>query len=153
MEKRRIDLTACACIVYDNKILMMHHTKLDLWLFPGGHIDNNETPDKAVSRECMEEAELDIKFLEFSPLVKHPEEIKKLAIPFHTNLHSVGDHDHYGIYYLCGVDHPNFVRNDESKDMRWFSAEDLEGLDKLLPSIKQMALHALKKFESVTVYD
>jgi len=142
----KVDLTACACIVYDDKILMMLHTKLDKWLFPGGHIGPNEAPDGALVRECMEEAELDISFVQYSPLIQHPEELRKLAIPFHTNLHNVGDHDHYGSYYLCTVDHPNFVRNEESKDMKWFSVEDMEGLDNLLPSIKQMALHALKIF-------
>ena len=143
MENKRIDLTVCACIVHKGKILLLHHVKLNKWLFPGGHIDSNETPDQALVREVMEEASLRIKFMQFSSLQQQEEEIQKLAIPFHTNLHNVGDHYHYGSYYLCTVDDPNFIKNNESKEIRWFSITDLDKTNYLLPSIKQMAIHCI----------
>src|SRR3989344_4657964 len=114
MEKtKKIDLTVSACIIFDGKILLMHHKKLDKWLFPGGHIDPNETPDGAILREVKEETGLNLIFVNFSELSKSPEEIEKLAIPFHANLHNVGDHDHHCSYYLGNVDNPNLVKNHE----------------------------------------
>ena len=146
MEKtKKIDLTVSACIIFDGKILLMHHKKLDKWLFPGGHIDPNETPDGAILREVKEETGLNLIFVNFSELSKSPEEIEKLAIPFHANLHNVGDHDHYCSYYLGNVDNPNLVKNHESKDLKWFDIEEVKKLENLLPSIKKMAIHAIEK--------
>ena len=143
-ETKKIDLTVGACIVSGGKILLMHHTKLDKWLFPGGHIDPNETPDKAIVREVKEETGLDFNFVGFSELTQFPEEIEKLALPFHANLHNVGDHDHYCSYYLGTVNNPNFMKNHESKDLRWFDIQELLKLENLLPSIKQMAIYAIE---------
>ncbi|MFY1633651.1 NUDIX domain-containing protein [Solwaraspora sp. WMMB335] len=33
----------------------MHHRKIGLWLYPGGHVDPNETPAEAAVREVVEE--------------------------------------------------------------------------------------------------
>lgn len=139
----KLDLTVSACIVSGGRILLMHHTKLEMWLFPGGHIDPNETPDEALVREVKEETSLDLEFAEYSSLKKAPQEIKKLAIPFHANTHNVGDHDHYCVYYLGTAKHPNFVKNKESKDMKWVGLSELNNLE-ILPSIKQMAVYAIK---------
>ena len=143
MEDKKIDLTVGACIVFRGKILLMHHKKLNKWLFPGGHIATNETPDRAIIREVREETGLNLNFANFSMLKQSPEEIEKLALPFHTNLHSVGDHDHYCAYYLGTVDNPDFIKNHESKDLKWFDVEEIKRSENLLPSIKQMAILSL----------
>jgi len=145
----KIDLAVGVCIIFEGKVLLMHHAKLDKWLFPGGHIDPNETPDDAAKREVKEETGLDIKLLNFSSILKSDGEIKKLALPFHANLHNVGDHDHYCLYYLASVKNPEFVKNEESKDLQWFTIEDLDKIDNLLPIIKNLAVHALKIFYSL----
>ena len=93
----KIDLTVGTCIINEDKILFVLHTKLNLWLFPGGHIDPNETPDMAATREAKEETGLDVELIEFSPLGQSQEELAPSAFPFHTSLHNVGDHDHYGL--------------------------------------------------------
>lgn len=148
MDTKKIDLTVGACIVSSGKILLMYHTKLNKWLFPGGHINPNETPDRAILREVKEETGLNLKFVNFSELNQSPEEIEKLALPFHANLHNVGDHDHYCSYYLGTVDDPNFVKNHESKDLKWFDIKELEKLENLLPSIKQIAILAIEKYKN-----
>ncbi|MFA5250451.1 MAG: NUDIX domain-containing protein [Parachlamydiales bacterium] len=142
---KKLDLTVGACLVFENRVLLLFHTKLKKWLFPGGHIEPNETPDQAVVREVKEETGLDLEFLEFSPLVQREDEIQKLALPFHANQHSVGDHEHYCVYYLAKALHPHFVQNHESQALKWFGREDLQAFDGLLPSVRQMALLALKK--------
>ncbi|MEK6813041.1 MAG: NUDIX domain-containing protein [Nanoarchaeota archaeon] len=149
MHQRRIDLTVGACIVYEQKILLLFHKKLQQWLFPGGHIESNETPDRAVLREVKEETGLDFQFLQCSPLEQSLEEIEKLAVPFHANLHSVGDHDHYCSYYLGTASHDQYQINNESKALRWFTRSQLQDLEGILPSIKKMAFYALEKAEEL----
>ena len=58
--QRKIDLTVGGYIIHNNKVLLIHHNKLNLWLPVGGHIDENETPDQALRREIKEEVNLDI---------------------------------------------------------------------------------------------
>ncbi|MCB9802831.1 NUDIX domain-containing protein [Candidatus Nomurabacteria bacterium] len=144
-EKNKVDLTVGACIIFDNRVLLMLHTKLNKWLFPGGHIEPNESPDQAVIREVKEEAGLDLKLLQYSDMEieKGPDELEKLALPFHANIHNVGDHDHYCLFYLGTVEDDNFTKNLESRDIRWFNKEELNNLINLPDSIKQMAIKAL----------
>ncbi len=48
--------TASAVILDDeDRVLLVHHNKIGLWLYPGGHIDPNEDPAQAALREVAEE--------------------------------------------------------------------------------------------------
>jgi 8-oxo-dGTP diphosphatase len=48
--------TASAIVLDDNgRVLLVHHNKVGLWLYPGGHIDPNEDPAQAALREVHEE--------------------------------------------------------------------------------------------------
>jgi 8-oxo-dGTP pyrophosphatase MutT (NUDIX family) len=37
------------------QVLLIHHAAADLWMFPGGHVDPDETPAEAAIREVLEE--------------------------------------------------------------------------------------------------
>ena len=140
----KLDLTVGACIIFDDKVLLMLHTKLDKWLFPGGHIELNESPDKAIVREVKEETGLDLKLLQYSDIEveRGQDELEKLAIPFHANVHNVGDHDHYCLYYLATVKDDDFIRNNESKDIKWLTREEVLVLDNVPNSVRSMAVKA-----------
>jgi NUDIX domain len=44
--------TASAIVLDDNgRVLLVHHNKVGLWLYPGGHIDPNEDPAQSALRE------------------------------------------------------------------------------------------------------
>ena len=47
--------TATALIVENNSVLLHLHEKIKLWLPPGGHVELNEDPIQAVTREVFEE--------------------------------------------------------------------------------------------------
>lgn len=57
----------CASVILiepeEKKILLVHHKKLNKWVQPGGHIEQNEDPERAAIREVKEETGLDIKLL------------------------------------------------------------------------------------------
>jgi len=141
----KTDLTISACIVANDRVLLVFHAKLQKWLFPGGHAEKDETLDEAVLREVKEETGLKFEFLDWGEVPKSAGEIKKLAIPFHANVHSVGDHNHYCAYYFGTVDNTEFKGNHETEGMQWFSEAEVRDLENLPESIKVMALHCLKR--------
>lgn len=125
-EKRKTQLTVEAVIVHNGRVLMVLHTKLNKWLFPGGHIDENETPDQAVIREVKEETGLDFTPSDYGPVEYSPDIIERLAVPFHTNKHSVGDHDHYCMLYFGSVSSSETTISNESEDIRWVGVDELD---------------------------
>lgn len=58
----KIDIRIAACIIKNNKILMVRHKKGDkkYWLLPGGRIEYGETIIETLKRELIEETGLKI---------------------------------------------------------------------------------------------
>jgi len=58
----KVDIRIAACILKDNKILMVRHKKGDekYWLLPGGRIEYGETMIETLKRELVEETGLEI---------------------------------------------------------------------------------------------
>ncbi|MDP3733658.1 MAG: NUDIX domain-containing protein [Nanoarchaeota archaeon] len=145
--ERKIDLTVGGYIFHNSKLLLIHHQKLNLWLPVGGHIDANETPDNALRREIKEEVNLDIEIIGKSSVPLGGNAKENCALPFHTNLHSVGDHDHYGLFYLCTAKNPEILQmNKEVKNFRWFSADDVTQND-IPEDVRQIALEAFRLYK------
>lgn len=138
----KLDLTVGACIVHEGKVLVLEHRKLQKWLFPGGHIDPNETPDAAIAREVKEETGLDILFLHTSPPTTAADEKERLHLPFWTNVHNVGDHDHYCSYYLCAPHDASKAHAAEGQAIMWVTASELATMN-APDSVKEMARWAL----------
>lgn len=59
---------SCAFIIHDQKILVAQNrpgaNQSEKWEFPGGKVENNETPAACIVREIHEELALDIKVVE-----------------------------------------------------------------------------------------
>jgi 8-oxo-dGTP pyrophosphatase MutT (NUDIX family) len=142
----KTDLVVEGIMIHNDKVLLIHHRKLDIWVPVGGHIDANETPDDALLREIKEETGLDIEILNELNLPLEGKTKNNLATPFYVNVHSVGDHDHCCFFYLCKVLNPESLKiNKEVIDYRWFSREELE--EGIIPlDVKNIALKALSLF-------
>lgn len=56
-------MRATAVIIKDNNVLLIHRLKdgLDYFVFPGGGIEEGESPEEAMIREIKEETNLDAK--------------------------------------------------------------------------------------------
>jgi ADP-ribose pyrophosphatase YjhB (NUDIX family) len=59
----KIDFTVSLFIVEGEKVLLVHHKKLDRWLPIGGHIELDEDPEQAAYREAKEECGLEIELI------------------------------------------------------------------------------------------
>lgn len=145
----KTQLVICGYLIHNNKVLLIHHKKLDLWLPPGGHIEENETPDDAVKREFKEEVNLDVEILNRND-VQNTETVRQLAVPFYVNVHNVGDHNHCCFFYLCETENSEKLKinKNELKDFGWFSIEDLN--QKHIPhDIREEAKKAFKLYHSL----
>lgn len=117
-------LTASALVIdhFCEKVMLHHHAKLDRWLQFGGHCDGDGNLAHAAWRECVEES--GIEDLWIYPRV--------IDVDIHGIPALGGEpaHDHLDIRFLVMTDPDNTpIISEESKDVRWFSFEELESVD------------------------
>lgn len=140
--------TASALIIENGKVLLVYHKKLDVWLYPGGHIEKNETPEQAAVREAKEETGLDIKIIgeRDENLADIDTDVSVLCNPYAFLCELVGDHYHNDIVYLCEISSDNraTIHNpNELRDINFFGIDDLDNI-KLFPNFKRLLKKVLK---------
>lgn len=101
----------------NEKIMLVHHRKANLWLPPGGHVDLNEHPRETVSREMEEELFTKAVFLMDQPIFLTVTETVNDASP-HTDV---------SLWYLVeGNAEANYSFDEqEFHQIQWFSLSDL----------------------------
>jgi 8-oxo-dGTP pyrophosphatase MutT (NUDIX family) len=150
--------TAGGMLVHQEKVLLIKHKKLGVWLNPGGHIDEGELPHQAAEREFREETGVRVRAIDpvRGSLVGKGEDSEFFPNPFSTNVHWVnresynlrmaskdsskrvptkkwerGCEQHVGFFYLLeATSGYDFQQNIEETDgIAWFSPEELESLE------------------------
>lgn len=129
-------------VVNKGKVLMTWNKKVNNWIPIGGHIEPNELPCSSVIREAKEESGLDIELI--SPFDKS--KTANLVQPVHIHLDHIKDnHKHINLIYFGIVNGGEcFKTDDEGKELRWFSEEELEK-EKLLDSVREWAIESLNQ--------
>jgi len=159
--------TATAFII-DSKgrTLLLWHKRLNRWMPPGGHIDDNETPEEAVCRECKEETGLDVEIIGeesedlFAKCPKEGEMLKKPIAMLLENIPASAErrepaHQHMDFLYAAkplNENQPVTILEEEVEDWRWFTREDIERLDektKIFGNVKTYILGLLPERELV----
>ena len=116
-------LTGSAIIVEKSRerVLVMLHKKLNIWLQPGGHADGEGYLGNVAHREAVEETGIQNLTL-FTPAID-------------CDVHRIpkfGDekaHFHFDVtYLLLAPETAKINHNHESTDMRWVTLEELERL-------------------------
>ncbi len=146
-ENAEVDYTASALVIRDGKILFMNHEKLGKWLQPGGHTEENETPDQAAKREVREETGYEIKFIDGEQPQNFSEE-EDLPTPFHVNIHEIREnHLHCDFMYLAEVTgEEEATHSHEHNGTRWLSEEEIRSREFEMPdNVRRTALKALQE--------
>ena len=141
-----IDFTVSVFITHDNKVLLIHHKKLNMWLPIGGHIELDEDPEETLFREVKEECGLEIQVLSSKPEITSPG-TKFLYTPSFLDIHALpGNHKHIALTYFAKSKSDAFVHNrEEHNDIHWFTGEDLEKPEfNLTNAVKFYCKEALK---------
>jgi 8-oxo-dGTP pyrophosphatase MutT (NUDIX family) len=145
MEEKEItrDFISTVFVVHENRVLLTWNHKVNNWIPIGGHIEKNQLPCFSVIREAKEESNLDIELISLNK-----KSSDNLAQPVNVHLdHIKEDHKHINLTYFAKIKQgsPECLKiDDEGKELRWFSKEDLENNLSLLPNVKEFALEALK---------
>lgn len=123
-------LTGSAVIVSPagDRVLLLHHLKLDRWLQPGGHAEPGETSCEAVAlREATEETGL--AGLALHPSAPRPLDVDVHAIPARGTEPA---HEHLDLRYLVVPPQDSLetvrLKPEESRDLRWFGWSELPAL-------------------------
>lgn len=140
------DHTVEVFIVCNNKVLLRNHQKYGLWLGIGGHIELNEDPNQAATREVIEEVGLDIKLISPRPIPNNSGLDNELIPPFYLNSHPIDkNHNHSTFIYFATSTSQKVIPEPGITEWKWLSRKELENNSlQLQENIKFYALEALK---------
>jgi len=129
----KIDFTVAIFVVHDDKVLVIHHRKLDKWLPLGGHIELDEDPEQAALREAREESGFEVELVGERPPTTSPG-TRALIAPRFLDIHRISDtHEHIGmIYWARPKSGALALAAGEHHDIRWCALEELETLQPLM---------------------
>lgn len=116
--KRRMVIGARLALVHDGRVLLVRHTYMPGWHFPGGGVEPGETAAEAARREGLEETG----FAAEGPLRLHG---------LFLNASAATNRDHVAVYVATAFRQVrDFRRDAEIAEIGWFAPDGLpEGVD------------------------
>ena len=118
--------TATGFVVHDDHVALHWHPKVQAWLPPGGHINENEDPVQAVLREIEEESGLKAEVVSTQPGIDldYPAQVTPPFTIMVEDIHDPVDgyHQHIDMIYMCRLTRPPRPLRD---GWRWVSREEL----------------------------
>jgi 8-oxo-dGTP diphosphatase len=122
---------------HGDRLLLIHHRRLEKWLPPGGELEAGETPLEAAARELFEETGLRGTFPRTSEVEGTP-----LGLIGYEE-HVAGSKGlHLNFVFVCDVPSMDVVANDEFTAHRWVTLDD-GPWSSAPPNVRQLAVLAL----------
>lgn len=127
--------TSTAVVLNDRlQVLLVQHKKLQVWLCPGGHIEDDEDPVHAMHREVFEETGLEVEILPAAPFAGigdgFARELPQPMFVLEEDIGRKGDHFHIDFVYACRALGTQAAFDPlESTGIGWFELDQLEGLE------------------------
>jgi 8-oxo-dGTP pyrophosphatase MutT (NUDIX family) len=136
-------LTASMVVIdpHTASVLLVHHNATGKWLFPGGHVDPDETPAEAALREVREETGIHATItgqtvMDLPGMVWHPSpwitaEIPAPAKPQRPGKPAEPAHTHIDLLFIGTADSTAeiTVLLDEVASVRWVPIDQVASLD------------------------
>ncbi|KVN07016.1 MULTISPECIES: NUDIX hydrolase [unclassified Burkholderia] len=125
------------------ELLLLHHRKLDVWLYPGGHVEAAETPDAAVLREIEEETGIRATLVgeRDGDLADRDADVTVLHRPYQVLCEFIDDkrepHYHVDLVYLCATSARACPAARENDHARFFTYEQLDDL-RMFPNFRRL---------------
>lgn len=125
----KIDFSVAIFVVQNDKVLLIHHRKLDKWLPLGGHIELDEDPEAAALREAREESGLEVELIGERPPTTEPG-TRALIAPRFLDIHRINPtHEHIGLIYWARPRNGSVaLAPEEHHEIRWCGREELGAL-------------------------
>ena len=145
----KIDFTVAIFVVHQQRVLLIHHRKLDKWLPLGGHIELDEDPEQAALREAREESGFDVELLGERPPTTEPG-TRALIAPRFLDIHRIHEtHEHIGLIYWARPKKGQMsLAEDEHHDIRWCTAAELDALQPpMTNAVKWYCRKAIEEIE------
>ncbi len=114
-----VHVTGSGIVVGGRGVVLLKHRRLGIWLQPGGHLDEGETPWDAAQRESVEETGLEL-------VLAGPRDGDGVPELQHVDVHLGGrGHTHLDLrYLLTGGDDDPRPPEGESQEVAWFGWDE-----------------------------
>jgi len=144
--------TASAFVVSGDRALLVNSRKLGVWIYPGGHVEPNETPDEACLREVYEETGVRCRIV--SPAdesLGEPGVVAVLHQPWMILCERIPagsdpEHCHIDLAYVCEPlpGEGDCLHEDarETQGIGWFTLDEMSNL-KLFPDFRRQVTKLL----------
>lgn len=104
----------------NTKAVLLHHKKLNMWLQPGGHIDDG---DRSLLHAALREAKEETGIHSFTIASQNVFDVDVHTIPAReTEL----EHQHLDIRFWFVADNEELNISDESNHLRWMTRKEIE---------------------------
>lgn len=129
-----VHITGSGVLTRAGQVLLLRHRLLGIWVQPGGHVEEGETPWAAARRETAEETGLEVHLAGAEGGTPPP----LLHVDVHQAAHG---HTHLDLRYLLALEGDPTPRppEDESQAVAWFGLGDAVALAD--PGLRGLLVH------------
>ena len=125
-------VVAAAVVIRDGRVLLTRRTEgqhlAGLWEFPGGKLEDGESPEEALVRECREECGIEVEVAEILDVTHHRYPEKDVLL----------------LFYRCEL-RAGEVRHLQVADHAWVAPDDLD--DYPLPPADERVVARIRALE------